>query len=431
VERPSIFKIITMLGVIAALILGLGLIQSIVSERSEQRNVAIRSVGSAQTLMGPFIHKDCVESWNENVITDGKVVLRARRRDFKLTALPNELKVQNRADIGQRTRSIYPVNVFTLHSSIHANWANLDSLQPQRSVDNSRLSCGAANITVAVTDSSGIRLANLKLNNVEQPLKPGALHEDHASGVHSPLPASLVDKAQAISADFELELLGTQKLSVVPLGGTTQVSLTSNWPHPSFSGNFLPSEREITEKSFKANWNISSLATTVAANMNKKGHHLDSIDVEFIEPVNAYSLSHRATKYGLLFIALTFVAVGLFELMQNLRVHPVQYFLVGSAICSFFLLLVSLSEHIGFNMAYASAAAACVLLLTFYASHMLGSLKRGLPLGSAIALLYGLLFLLLQLEQKALVVGAIALFMVLTLVMTLTRKVNWYQLGNH
>ena len=155
----------------------------------------------------------------------------------------------------------------------------------------------------------------------------------------------------------------------------------------------------------------------------------DSFSVAFIDPVNPYSLSDRATKYGVLFIALTFVAVGLFELMLRLRVHPVQYLLVGSALCSFFLLLLSLSEHLPFGMAYAVAATACVLLLGYYASHMLGSLRRGLPFGAGMALLYGLLYVLLQLEQTALVVGSIALFAVLALVMVLTRRVNWYGLS--
>ena len=253
--------------------------------------------------------------------------------------------------------------------------------------------------------------------------------------------------------------------------------MTSSWPHPSFAGRFLPSEREVKKTGFSAQWRLSSLATTAQADIaNGKriclgadegsdyahsgatpGDCADSFSVAFIDPVNPYSLSDRATKYGVLFIALTFVAVGLFELMANdphapplrgslppegaafssgggpatkkLRVHPVQYLLVGSALCSFFLLLVSLSEHLPFGISYAVAASACVLLLAYYASHMLGGLTRGVPLGAGIALLYGLLYVLLQLEQTALVVGAIALFLVLAAVMVLTRKVNWYGLS--
>jgi inner membrane protein len=176
----------------------------------------------------------------------------------------------------------------------------------------------------------------------------------------------------------------------------------------------------------------AELTTEVARAMpggnvaSDNGPCIETVAVAFIDPINTYSLSDRATKYGLLFIALTFVAVGLFEFMRGLRVHPVQYFLVGAAISIFFLLLVSLSEHLPFNDSYAYAASACVLLLGYYASHMLRSWKRGLPFGAGMALLYGLLFMLLQLEQTALVVGALALFAVLAAVMLLTRKVDWY-----
>ena len=138
-----------------------------------------------------------------------------------------------------------------------------------------------------------------------------------------------------------------------------------------------------------------------------------------------------ATSSGRYFSAerrLSFVAVGLFELMKKLRVHPVQYLLVGAALTSFFLLLVSLSEHFSFGMSYALASGACVLLLGYYASHILGGLKMGLPFGAGIALLYGMLYVLLQLEQTALIVGSVALFLVLGAIMVATRKVNWYEL---
>ena len=131
-------------------------------------------------------------------------------------------------------------------------------------------------------------------------------------------------------------------------------------------------------------------------------------------------------KYGMLFIGLTFLAVGLFEFMKSLRVHPIQYLLVGAAMSLFFLLLVSLSEHMPFEQAYAIASAACVLLLTYYASHMLGRWSRGLPFGAGIAALYAMLFVLLRMEQTALLVGAIALFVVLAAVMMLTRRIDWY-----
>jgi inner membrane protein len=267
-----------------------------------------------------------------------------------------------------------------------------------------------------------------------------------------------------LAVDLELELLGTERLGIVPLGGATQVALRSNWPHPSFNGQFLPSERTVTAEGFDAQWRISSLSSTAqrtvqqqrplcdGSSMRESPHDTavdaaadvaaavvtiaegpsgsgctETLGVSFVDPSNTYALSHRATRYGLLFIALTFVAVGLFEFMRALKVHPVQYFLVGAAVSIFFLLLVSLSEHLAFSNAYALAATACVVLLTWYASHMLRSWRSGLPFGAGIATLYGLLYVLLRLEQTALLVGAVALFGVLALLMALTRKVNWYE----
>jgi len=148
--------------------------------------------------------------------------------------------------------------------------------------------------------------------------------------------------------------------------------------------------------------------------------------VSFIDPINPYSMTDRATKYALLFIVLTFAAVALTEALAGRRVHPVQYTLVGLALALFYLLLLSLSEHLSFAAAYAAASSACVLLLSYYGAHMLGRWRAGVAFGAGIALLYGLLWTLLRIEQWALAIGAVALFSVLAAVMVLTRGIDWY-----
>ena len=276
---------------------------------------------------------------------------------------------------------------------------------------------------------------------MDMPLKPGTFHPNYAKGLHTSLPEGTRNQTTPLTAEIQLELVGSESAAFVPLGSSTEVEISSSWPHPSFGGRFLPSEREVRDSGFLARWRLSSLATSAQAQTKNQDslcpigadrqldRCVDSFSVSFIDPINPYSLTDRATKYGFLFIVLTFVAVAMFEIMKRLRVHPVQYLLVGAALCSFFLLLISLSEHLPFGAAYGFAASACVLLLGYYASHILGGLARGLPLGGGIALLYGLLYLLLQLEQTALVVGSIAMFVVLSIVMIVTRKVNWYQLS--
>jgi inner membrane protein len=166
----------------------------------------------------------------------------------------------------------------------------------------------------------------------------------------------------------------------------------------------------------------------------QRGHNnrgtpcLDTFDVSFFDPVNPYSLTDRATKYALLFIVLTFAAVALTEVLGERRVHPIQYTLVGLALALFYLLLLSLSEHIPFASAYAVASAACVLLLAYYGAHMLGRARSGLFFGAGMAGLYGMLWVLLQAEQTALAIGSVLLFAVLAVVMVATRKMDWYAL---
>jgi inner membrane protein len=240
----------------------------------------------------------------------------------------------------------------------------------------------------------------------------------------------------------------------VPAAGQTEWDLRADWPHPSFGGRFLPAEREVAEEGFHAVWRVSELASSAPRDLlagtplcareinpaaadddgsveRAPGPCLDSLAVSFIDPVNPYVLADRATKYGLLFVVLTFVAVALTEVLARSRVrriHPVQYALVGLALSLFFLLLLALSEHLRFEWAYAVASLACAGVLAHYGSHLLGGWRGGVCFGAALAGLYGLLYVLLTREQTALVVGALGLFALLAVVMALTRRLDWYRL---
>ena len=455
-KHPLFTKLAALAAITLLLLFGLSLIEDVVRDRLRYRTEAARSVAQSlagpQTLLGPMLYSACVESWDVVNGTGAERHTTEQRREFLLTALPEQLRLRTGAAMEERARGLHKVNAYTLKAHVTAQWASLASLRPEGTVKGSRMQCGAPILMVGVGDARGIRTAQAEVDGHALALKPGTFHPVYTRGLHTPLPEALRAQDGPVSATLDLELVGTERLAIVPLGGTTEVQMDSGWPHPSFGGRFLPSERQVTGNGFTARWRLSSLATTAQqdvadgrkvcdaapdaapydsppADAGARGGCADSFSVAFIDPVNPYSLSDRATKYGVLFIALTFVAVGLFELMKKLRVHPVQYLLVGSALCSFFLLLVSLSEHLPFGASYAVAATACVLLLAYYASHMLGSVRRGLPFGALIALLYGLLYLLLQLEQTALVVGALSLFAVLAAVMVLTRRVNWYGLA--
>lgn len=434
-------KLLTLAAAIVLLAMFLHMIQGIISERQHYRQEALnsvsQSVAGAQTLLGPVLHMSCTESWDKR-LKDG--VSGEEKREFILTSTPQTLNVQSQVTTEARSRSIYKAQVLSTKAMLKASFEPGGMLKPQNTVAGSRMQCGSPILMLALDDPRGIRHVSMQFNGQDYKLKAGTLHPTYKRGMHAALPPAAVTAIEkGWSAELSVEFVGTQQLGIVPLGETTSIKMSSNWPHPSFTGRFAPSERNISPgQGFTAEWRLNAVATNagelVAQAKPLCGQHqgdekdcAEIVQIAFIEPVNAYSLSDRASKYGLLFVVLTFVAVGLFEVMKKLRVHPVQYLLAGAAICTFFLLLVSLSEHIGFTKAYAAGASATVLLLTYYASFMLGGKLRGLPFGAGIALLYGFMYVLLQLEQTALVMGSVMLFIALAIVMTLTRKINWYE----
>jgi inner membrane protein len=300
-------------------------------------------------------------------------------------------------------------------------------LSPPAENPGGRVECGDVVAMFSASDARGLRDVELKRDGRTLSVKPGTTNAAHSAGLHAVL--ALPRAGETLELNLSVELIGTQRLAVIPAAGSTAVSLQSSWPHPSFAGRFLPSEREINDSGFSARWQVSELASSAAADVVAGKTNLDTLAVELIDPVNPYVMSDRAIKYGLMFIALTFVTVGLTELLTGRRVHPVQYLLVGLALSLFFLLLLSLSEHLPFLVAYLIAAGAAAAVLTQYAAAMLGGWLRGLAFGGGIALLSGALYVLLSREQTALVIGAVLLFAVLAGVMTLTRKLDWYRLG--
>ena len=210
-------------------------------------------------------------------------------------------------------------------------------------------------------------------------------------------------------------------------------------PHPQFNGDFLPNARSIDSSGFEATWEVSSLATNAQAQYRNAGHAggsdaglthgIDVFGISLVDPVNPYTQADRASKYGLLFVLLTFVGFFMFELVKQLRIHPIQYGLVGLALAIFFLLLVSLSERIAFGWAYLIAGVACIGLLGYYVSYVLRSRLRGFGFAAMLAALYAALYGLLISEDNALLLGAGLLFLILAAIMVVTRRIDWYQLS--
>jgi inner membrane protein len=272
------------------------------------------------------------------------------------------------------------------------------------------------------------------VNDRNYDFAPGPGDSALAGGLHAPLTGLQTGREQKLEFSFSLELGGSEAFAIAPLGADTTVAMRADWPHPSFQGRFLPAKHDIGPEGFTASWKISRFAAQGAGQAascafpcNRMG---EQISVSLIEPVGLYQQLERASKYGFLFIGLTFAAFLLFEVLRRLAIHPAQYGLVGLALAMFFLLLTALSEHIDFAAAYAIASFACVGLVTGYLMCVLRSAGIGLAFGGALAALYAMLYALLKAEDYSLLGGSLLLFGLLAALMIATRRVDWYGLGS-
>jgi inner membrane protein len=224
-----------------------------------------------------------------------------------------------------------------------------------------------------------------------------------------------------------LKLTGTEALSIAPTAENNSVHLQSDWEHPSFQGRFLPRTRQVAHDGFSAQWEVSGLARNLDDTLKKQGQ--EALSIAFMEPVNIYLQSERAVKYGSLFVVLTFAAFFLGEILRRRPMHILQYLLVGLALAVFFLLLIALSEHLPFLTSYLAAAAACIGLIALSLAGVFGAWRPAFAFGSGLAGLYAMIYVILQLEDQALLMGSLLLFAVLAAVMLGTRRFDWYGLG--
>ncbi|HEU0187399.1 MAG TPA: cell envelope integrity protein CreD, partial [Gallionellaceae bacterium] len=258
---------------------------------------------------------------------------------------------------------------------------------------------------------------------------PGGIAPVGGNGMNVALGSLDVNESYTFNFDFPLELQGMASLSVLPSGNNTAVSLKSPWPHPSFGGGYLPRTRSVDESGFSAQWLVTNLARNSAVQADDAHKGADVISVDFIDPVNVYLLSERAVKYGIMFVVLVFTAFFMFEVLRSLRIHPMQYLLVGLAMAAFFLLIISLSEHMSFLLSYVISGAACAALIGIYLAGVLKKRKPAMLFSGGIALMYAVLYGVLQSEDNALLMGTLILFGALAAVMVLTRNMNWYELS--
>ena len=422
-----------------ALMVPVTMIRGLVDERQARRNEAVTGIaegwGKRQALAGPYLAIPYERQWTEvshETIDDKRRERRTERRETGMVRLPAaNIEWGADAEISEKARGIYKARLYT--TRLRAQGSIEVPAQASLEDGRSQYKWGTPRLTVGISDPAGIRVASgVSLEGRSYPFVPGSGDAALASGLHAPLEGVRLALPQTLAFSFTLELGGSEAFAIAPLGADTSVAMRANWPHPSFQGRFLPAKHEIGAGGFTASWKVSRFAAQGAAQTAKCPFPCNRMDeqiaVSFIETAGLYQQLERASKYGFLFIGLTFAAFLLYELLRRLAIHPVQYALVGLALAMFFLLLTALSEHIDFAAAYAVATAACVGLISIYLMRVLRSVSAGLAFGSALAALYGMLYATLKAEDYALLGGVLLLFVLLAAVMIATRRVDWYAL---
>jgi len=437
-------KVGGILALVLLLQIPLFMIRGLLEERYSRRAAAVREItetwGRTQTVVGPVlvVPYRTLRTVERETTVNGRTVRTTEERmgDAYACFLPEELTIDGEVDPSKRHRGIYEAVVYTTHLKISGRFAAPD-LKPLGLAPDA-LQWNRAWIAFGISDLRGTR-ETLKLawDSQSLPLTPSTQIDGLRTGLHADLSAT-ANTAAALNAPHtfcvELSLNGSGTLAFAPLAVQTSVRLKSPWADPSFTGAFLPTEREISPAGFSAQWKIpyygrdysqqwTCLADQACLDSDKLERSCFGVDL--VTPVDSYRSVERAIKHGALFIVLLFTAFFLFEILAALRLHTLHYLLVGAALCLFYLGLLSLSEFISFDTAYLAAATASTLLIGLYCRSILRSGTRSLLITAALTGIYGFLYFVLQMQDYALIAGTAALFTVLAIVMYATRKVDW------
>ena len=433
-KYPLLSKTLIVAFLMLLLSIPLAMVGDVIRERTDNRQQATQEVArahsGAQTLTGPVLHVPYTETFTRTVIVD---VQKNTQREETIkqsrvaTVFPTLMDTRSRLTTETRWRGIFPVTVYTSRHDSTGRFV-WSAVTPREK--GGQITLGQPWLTLGVSDLRGLLgrpQVTLAGQNLAVAASPAA--EQLPLPLAAPVSAALLQPGAALDFTLGMDLAGTGRIAFVPLADDNRVTLVSPWPHPSFGGDFLPRQRTVTPEGFEASWSIPSLSTQAQQGfLNSAAERApqDSFSVSLDNPVDVYRLTERATKYGMMFIVLTFAAFFVLEMVKRWRIHPMQYLMIGAALVLFFLLLLSLSEHLDFRLAYLIGSAACIALLAHYLRHVLGGWRAGLGMGGLLVALYGVLYGILISEDNALMMGSLLLFGVLSAIMVATRKIDWY-----
>uniref|UniRef100_UPI003217138A cell envelope integrity protein CreD n=1 Tax=uncultured Draconibacterium sp. TaxID=1573823 RepID=UPI003217138A len=430
-HRKLSFKLFIIGFLVLLLLIPKVMILSLITERSTNASDAIHEVMSkwsdAQTLTGPVL----TIPYQEKVYNEDKDKMEIFIHEA--TFLPKVLNINGNIKPEKLYRSIYDVVVYQSDLQIEGSFEFPDFASLNIPVEN--VLWDQAQLLLSIGDLRGINEA-VRINwaGDELTFSPGLKHEsigERGISVHIP---KWTDRK---SYDFKLKLglKGSENIQFTPVGEETIVQLTSTWNDPGFIGNFLPAERNITKEGFEAQWKVLHFNRNFSQQWTSKNTnnirtaalHQSDFGVQLVSVANHYQKNIRSAKYSILIILIVFIVFFMYEVFSKQRIHPFQYIMVGSALTLFYLLLLSFSEHLGFDKAYLISAVAVIILVFLYSRSFMLRIKSSVGIALAIAACFGFVFILLQLESFALLAGSTGLFILLALLMYTTRKVNWYK----
>jgi len=427
--RYNVFlKVIIIGGLILLLLIPALLIGHLVDERQRLRSNAIDEVSDqwagSQTVMGPFL---AIPYYTVSKDTAKREML----EKHYLSVMPENLKITGDVTTQKLHRGIYDVVVYHSDLKIDGNFGEIDLAGIPRDkfrFDQAVLCMGISDLR-GIEDQLTIHLGDQEYGfDADLPTK-SVVDRGIQSAVN--LGDSLADN---LAFSMSLKLKGAGSISFCPVGSSTEVQLTSDWNNPSFMGNFLPTERNVTDDGFSATWKMMHLNRNFPKSWAGGEYYYEvgnsTFGATLLLPVDSYQKTERCVKYSILFTTITFLIFFFVEISRKKLLHPLHYLLVGAALIVFYTLLLSISEYVTFNLAYLIASVATILLITLYSKAVLKSWPLGLFVGGVLLILYGYMFTILQLQDYALLAGSIFVFVVLCLVMYFSRKVNWYDLNN-
>lgn len=428
-KSPLFWKITTLIGCVVLLSLPLMMVRELINERADYRSEVVdaieQSTSGSQKLAGPLIAIPITETLTR--MENQKEV--NYQRSWVYYWLPESLVVTGKQTVESRRVGIYSGQVW--HNALQIK-ASFDPLR-LAALRKTNIVLGQPRLVVSVGDARGIGAIHApEVNGNVLSVEPGLGISGDGAGINMPMPA-LAEDNKPLEIAFSLDLNGTGEFSLVPIGRNSELQLTSNWPHPGFLGSFLPTQREVSAAGYRAHWQSSWFANDMGSyfkdDMEIPWSRLPAFSADVMSLADQYQLTDRATKYAILLIGLTFMAFFVFESLTRRPLHPMQYLLVGLSLVLFYLVLLALSEHVGFTAAWLAASLSGAVMNGVYLQAVLRGWRNSLLFVAALLLLDGVMWFLLHSEDSALLLGTGVLVLALSVLMFLTRRVDWYALS--